>query len=151
MIWGRFDCVVDGEVELDEAVFQRAQPDRPQGNPGSRQPRTALGIDRDGKRLYLLVVDGRQPRFSMGASRLEVGMLLKPFGVHEAMLCDEGNSSYLQVRARARRHRQLAERRPRARDLHALRSGARSQATARSPRCGGAGTVRSLSRAFSGA
>lgn len=99
VIWGRFDCVVDGEVQIDEVAFQKAQPDRPMGDRGSRQPRTAMGIDREGRRLYLMVVDGRQPRFSMGASRSEVGLLLKPFGAHDVMLCDEGGSSCLHVQA----------------------------------------------------
>lgn len=99
VIWGRFDCIVDGEVQIDEAAFQKQQPGRPMGDRGSRQPRTAMGIDRDGRRLYLMVVDGRQPRFSMGASRAEVGLLLKPFGAHDVMLCDEGGSSCLFVQA----------------------------------------------------
>lgn len=85
VIWGRMDAILGGEVQLADW--------------GNRQPRTAMGIDATGRRLYLLVVDGRQPRFSMGFTRGEVGMLLKLFGAHDAMLCDEGGSSCLYLDA----------------------------------------------------
>ena len=72
VLWGRMDAIVDGEVQLADW--------------GNRQPRTAMGLSADGRRLFLLVVDGRQPRYSMGFTRGEVGMLLKLFGAHNAML-----------------------------------------------------------------
>ncbi|MBN1670525.1 MAG: phosphodiester glycosidase family protein [Kiritimatiellae bacterium] len=79
VIWGRMDAVLDGQVVT--------------GNWRGRQPRTVMGIDREGGRLYLLVVDGRQPGYSMGLSREEVGRILTAFGAHNAMLCDEGGST----------------------------------------------------------
>lgn len=84
VIWGRSDALLNG-VPLGE-------------DSRSRQPRTAMGINKEGTRLYLLVVDGRQPGYSMGFTRGEVAQLLKAFGAHNAMLCDEGGSScmYLQ-------------------------------------------------------
>lgn len=83
VIFGRLDVLVDGSVELENAR--------------NRQPRTAMAIDRDGRLLYLLVVDGRQPRASMGLTRAEVGVLLKSCGAHAGMLCDEGGSSCIYV------------------------------------------------------
>lgn len=86
VIWGRLDSIVDGTVlTADER---------------NRQPRTAMGVDASGHRLVLLVVDGRQPRYSMGATRAEVGYLLEAFGARHGMLCDEGGSSCMYVRAR---------------------------------------------------
>ena len=79
VLWGRFDVLVAGEVQL--------------GDLRNRQPRTAMAIDCDGNRLFLLVVDGRQPRASMGFTRAEVGLFLKTFGACDGMLCDEGGSS----------------------------------------------------------
>ena len=57
-----------------------------------------MGINADGTRLFLMVVDGRQPRSSNGFTRAEVGEFLKAFGATDGMLCDEGGSSciYLQ-------------------------------------------------------
>ncbi|MFO1077214.1 MAG: phosphodiester glycosidase family protein [Planctomycetota bacterium] len=83
-MWGRLDAVVGGTVmTADER---------------NRQPRTAMGIDAEGRRLLLLVVDGRQPRYSMGATRAEVGYALAAFGAHDGMLCDEGGSSCMYLR-----------------------------------------------------
>jgi hypothetical protein len=79
VIWGRLDAVIRGEVQTADER--------------NRQPRTAMGIDRDGARLILMVVDGRQPGYSMGFTRAEVGSLLKAFGADNGMLCDEGGSS----------------------------------------------------------
>jgi hypothetical protein len=59
----------------------------------NRQPRTAMAINENGTRLYLLVVDGRQPGYSMGLTRADVAAVLKAFGAHNGMLCDEGGSS----------------------------------------------------------
>ena len=58
-----------------------------------------MGIDREGKRLYLFVVDGRQPNRSVGLTAPEVGTFLRAFGVHDAMLCDDGGSSCMYVGA----------------------------------------------------
>ncbi len=82
-IWGRWDALVAGEVQLPDV--------------DSRQPRTAMGVDRTGTRLFLLVVDGRQNRFSIGFTAAEVGMLLRIVGAYDAMLCDEGGSSCMFV------------------------------------------------------
>ncbi|MEO6597484.1 MAG: phosphodiester glycosidase family protein [Planctomycetota bacterium] len=84
VIWGRVDAIVNGEVETDAFRFN--------------QPRTVMGIDAAGKRLFLLVADGRQPGYSWGLTRPQVGRLLSAFGVHDAMLCDEGGSSCMFLR-----------------------------------------------------
>jgi exopolysaccharide biosynthesis protein len=43
--------------------------------------------------LYLLVVDGRQPEFSMGCTVSEVGAMLKFFGADDGVNMDGGGSS----------------------------------------------------------
>lgn len=80
-IWGRVDAIVGGTVVAEDYRFD--------------QPRAVMGVDRDGKRLYLLAVDGRQPGRSLGFTRVQVGEFLRAFGVHDAMLCDEGGSACL--------------------------------------------------------
>jgi hypothetical protein len=84
VIWGRHDAIVDGEVETSDYRHS--------------QPRTAMGIDREGRLLYLLVVDGRQPERSWGFTRAQVGWFLEAFGAHDGMLCDEGGSSCIYVK-----------------------------------------------------
>ncbi len=60
-------------------------------------PRTALGINRNGRYLYIVVVDGRQPFYSQGATFLELAELLKEQGVAIAMSLDGGGSSALVI------------------------------------------------------
>ena len=76
--------VVKGEVvsDLDDAELD---------------PRTALGINRNGRYLYLVVVDGRQPFYSEGATFDELAKLLRKQGAFMAMSLDGGGSSTLVV------------------------------------------------------
>jgi hypothetical protein len=79
VIWGRLDAIIDGTLQTE--------------NERDRQPRTGMGIDQDGTRLFLMVVDGRQQRYSVGFTRGEVGLFMQAFGAFNGMLCDEGGSS----------------------------------------------------------
>lgn len=60
-------------------------------------PRTALGMNRNGRYLYLVVVDGRQPLYSEGATFHELAELLKAQGAYFAMSLDGGGSSTLVI------------------------------------------------------
>jgi hypothetical protein len=60
-------------------------------------PRTALGINRNGRYLYLVVVDGRQPFYSQGATFAGLAELLRKQGAYMAMAMDGGGSSTLVV------------------------------------------------------
>jgi hypothetical protein len=68
------------------------------GPPGAPQPRTAAGVSEDGRRLILLVVDGRQPGVSEGVSLHEVGAWLRELGAHDGINLDGGGSSTFVVR-----------------------------------------------------
>nr|WP_320117362.1 phosphodiester glycosidase family protein [uncultured Marinifilum sp.] len=59
----------------------------------NRHPRTAIGIDRKNNLLYMLVVDGRQPGYSVGMSLKKLGKYLKKIGCDEALNFDGGGSS----------------------------------------------------------
>lgn len=63
--------------------------------PGVRHPRTAAGVDASGRRLVLVVVDGRQPGWSVGATLPELADLLIEQGVSEGVALDGGGSSTL--------------------------------------------------------
>jgi hypothetical protein len=60
-------------------------------------PRTAIGINRNGRYLYIVVVDGRQPFYSDGATFAELAELLRKQGAFMAMSLDGGGSSALVV------------------------------------------------------
>ena len=57
------------------------------------EPRTAVGINRNGRYLYLIVVDGRQPLYSEGATFAELAELFIEQGAFMAMSLDGGGSS----------------------------------------------------------
>jgi hypothetical protein len=61
------------------------------------QPRTAIGINRNGRYLYLIVVDGRQPFYSEGVTFTELAELFIDQGAFMAMSLDGGGSSTMVV------------------------------------------------------
>jgi hypothetical protein len=56
-------------------------------------PRTAVGINREGTKLFLCVVDGRQPTHSMGMTTPELAEMLRGYGAWNAINLDGGGSS----------------------------------------------------------
>jgi hypothetical protein len=62
---------------------------------GGVNPRTAVGVDRAGRRLWLVVVDGRQPGVSEGITLVELACLLEWLGAWDALNLDGGGSTTL--------------------------------------------------------
>ncbi len=60
-------------------------------------PRTAAGVSQDGKTLYLLVIDGRQPGYSLGATTAEVGQWLAALGAYDGINLDGGGTTTLVI------------------------------------------------------
>lgn len=67
------------------------------GKADQLHPRTAAGISHDGRYLYLMVVDGRQPGFSEGITTAEVGEWLKEVGASDGVNLDGGGTSTMVV------------------------------------------------------
>ncbi|HSQ38547.1 MAG TPA: phosphodiester glycosidase family protein, partial [Anaerolineales bacterium] len=61
------------------------------------EPRTAIGINQNGRYVYLVVVDGRQPFYSAGATFAELAELLVEQGAYLAMSLDGGGSSTMAI------------------------------------------------------
>jgi hypothetical protein len=62
---------------------------------GALEPRSAAGLDRSGRSLLLIAVDGRQPGYSLGASLRELGELARRRGAYTALNFDGGGSTTL--------------------------------------------------------
>lgn len=60
-----------------------------------RHPRTAVGVDSTRQKVWLLVVDGRQPGTSEGATLDELKQMLRDEGAVDALNLDGGGSSTL--------------------------------------------------------
>jgi len=71
-----------------------------EGQPGfatGRHPRTAIGIANNGKRLLLVVVDGRQKPYSDGMTLRELATLMLALGARDALNLDGGGSTTMVV------------------------------------------------------
>jgi hypothetical protein len=69
--------------------------DAPSGGMDSqRHPRTNVGVTSDG-RVVMVVVDGRQPGYSVGVTLPEMGQLMVSLGAVEAFNLDGGGSSVM--------------------------------------------------------
>ena len=62
-----------------------------------RDPRTAIGFNANGRWLYLVVVDGRQPFYSAGATFDELADILIAHGAHFGMSLDGGGSTTMVI------------------------------------------------------
>lgn len=58
-------------------------------------PRTAVGLSRDQRHLFLLTIDGRQPGYSDGAWDYETGAWLQLLGAHDGINLDGGGSTLM--------------------------------------------------------
>jgi hypothetical protein len=61
-------------------------------------PRTAVGWDAAGRRLLLVVIDGRRADWSVGTTTAETAAVMRALGASEALNLDGGGSSALAVR-----------------------------------------------------
>ena len=61
----------------------------------SPEPATVIGLSGDGHWMFWLVVDGRQPGYSEGATPSETAEILRNLGAADAMNMDGGGSSTL--------------------------------------------------------
>ncbi|MGE0480723.1 MAG: phosphodiester glycosidase family protein [Phycisphaerae bacterium] len=76
-------------------------------NFGNINPRTAVGTDRDGKTLWIVVADGRQPATATGMTLVEVACLFEALGAWDALNLDGGGSSTLVTETAGGAHRVL--------------------------------------------
>jgi len=85
VVSGHPQILTDGVVPADSGSFCT-----------TRHPRTAVGMSKDGRTLYLAVVDGRSTA-SVGMTCSELGKLMKGLGADDALNFDGGGSSTMYV------------------------------------------------------
>lgn len=84
-------------IVREGAYYNTAEAERiPSDIASSRAPRTAVGITAAGD-LLLVVVDGRQPGYSVGMTLPELAQLMLRIGARDAMCLDGGGSSELTI------------------------------------------------------
>jgi exopolysaccharide biosynthesis protein len=66
-------------------------------NGSDLDPRTAVGLNRSGNKLIIVIVDGRQAGYSEGVTEAELAQIMLEQKVHSAMNMDGGGSSTLVI------------------------------------------------------
>ena len=95
-IGGRLRLLKDGKINETLVEMHRAEKRHTPGKRASilnlsHEPRTALGYNAD--KLFLVVADGRQPKYSTGLTLYELASILGELGATEAINLDGGSSS----------------------------------------------------------
>lgn len=70
----------------------------PDPNDLSVEPRTCIGVSKDGKKVYVMVVDGRRYTYSTGMSFHDMSELMHAIGCWSAINLDGGGSSTFFIR-----------------------------------------------------
>ena len=94
--------VIGGFPELLDAghPVMNDNPDSDQGFTSLRHPRTGVAYDPEARRLWVVVVDGRQGSYSSGMTLAEMTATLSATGAAEALNLDGGGSSVMVVHGR---------------------------------------------------
>ena len=98
-LWGNVEEAVGGGPRLlthGQVTVDGAAEGFDPGIVGGTHPRTAVGTSRDGRRLILLTVDGRQA-ISRGVTLADLAMILKRYGAWDAINLDGGGSTAMAV------------------------------------------------------
>jgi hypothetical protein len=67
------------------------------GKNDERHPRTAAGMSKDHRYLYFLLIDGRQPSYSVGTTTKETAEWIRRLGAYDALNLDGGGSTTLVI------------------------------------------------------
>jgi hypothetical protein len=97
--WRGMQMVIGGGPLLvhDGQVVDDPLPPAP-GERDRRYPVVGVGIGKDGRRMMLVEVDGRQPRLSIGLTQPQLAAYLRRLGAFQAMAFDSGGSATMAVR-----------------------------------------------------
>lgn len=94
---GTFNAAAGGQILVSNGkptteIMTHVSDDRP-------YPRVAVALDRNGEKLWLIVVDGKQPVYSEGLTKLELAKLISKLGLDRALNLDGGGSTTLVMSA----------------------------------------------------
>ena len=97
--WARAEAIVGGAgllIRDGRSVDDWTVEQLTAGFPETRHPRTLIGTHSDGS-VWLITVDGRQPRLSAGMSLYELRSLASRLGLVQALNLDGGGSTTMWV------------------------------------------------------
>jgi|GEM_PF-556286 len=91
----------DGKPAVKDHVFATSF--------GNINPRTAVGVDRTGRKLWIVVADGRQRERTLGMTLPELAAVFQWVGAWDALNLDGGGSSTLVMQDGTGQHRLVNE------------------------------------------
>jgi Phosphodiester glycosidase len=93
---GTIQAIAGNEIFLarGQIVLKQSQWSRDWDKP---YPRTAIGVDSSGSKVWLIVIDGKQPLYSEGATMQELGAIATELGIDTALNLDGGGSVTLAI------------------------------------------------------
>jgi len=94
----------------DSAIVPEVDTEGQPGFANGRHPRTAVGIASNGRRLFVLVVDGRRAGYSDGMTLRELADLMLSLGARDALNLDGGGSTAMIVENPATRQLEVVNR-----------------------------------------
>jgi exopolysaccharide biosynthesis protein len=86
-----FNAVTGSGIIVEDGLNVGAE--TPYGDGADPNPRTSVGLSQDGRYLYLVVIDGRQPGYSVGTTSVETAEIMIAFGAYTAINLDGGGST----------------------------------------------------------
>jgi Phosphodiester glycosidase/PEP-CTERM motif len=90
-----FSAVSGNQIVTNSMDTSSITPTGAPHDPFGLDPRTGLGLSQDGRFLYLIAIDGRQPGYSVGVTTSDEAALMIDLGVYEGLNLDGGGSTAL--------------------------------------------------------
>jgi exopolysaccharide biosynthesis protein len=90
-----FNAVSGNQIVTDGVDTSATTPTGAPHDPFGLDPRTGVGLSEDGRFLYLIAIDGRQPGYSVGTTTSDEATLMIDLGIFEGLNLDGGGSTAL--------------------------------------------------------
>ena len=90
-----FNAVSGNQIVTDGLDSSATTPTGAPHDPFGLDPRTGIGLSEDGRFLYLIAIDGRQPGYSVGVTTSDEAALMIDLGVFDGLNLDGGGSTAL--------------------------------------------------------
>jgi hypothetical protein len=90
-----FNAVSGNQIVTDGLNTSATTPTGAPHDPFGLDPRTGIGLSEDGRFLYLIAIDGRQPGYSVGVTTSDEAALMIDLGIFDGLNLDGGGSTAL--------------------------------------------------------
>jgi Phosphodiester glycosidase/PEP-CTERM motif len=90
-----FNAVSGNQIVTDGVNTSAVTPTGAPHDPLGLDPRTGIGLSEDGRYLYLIAIDGRQPGYSVGVTTSDEAALMIDLGIFDGLNLDGGGSTAL--------------------------------------------------------